>query len=202
MEPYEIVAGPLTLWLAPVGTAFPLIGVAPPNPWTKVGASGTRNYSEDGVALSHSETLQKARPAGSMGARKVFRQEEDMTITVTLWDNTLEAYTLALGGLAPGTTAAGPGTAGFKKIGLSRGETVKTYALLARGAGLSAYGDGLAAQYEVPRCYQSGNANPVYKKGLPVALQLVFDALEHDAAASDDERFGRLIMQHQAPLAP
>lgn len=198
MEPYEIVAGPLTLYLAPVGTAFPAIDDAPDVAWVKVGASGDRNYSEDGVSVMHSQAVNKVRPAGAVGAVKAFRTEEDMALTVTLWDNTLEAYTLALSGVAPTATAAGAGTAGYKKLGLSRGETVKTYALLARG--ISPYGDGYAAQYEVERCYQSANPSPAYRKGVPAGLQLTFDALEDPGAASEDERFGRLIMQHQAPL--
>ncbi len=199
MDPYEIIAGPLTLWLAPVGTAFPLIDAVPAVAWVKAGMSGDRNYSDDGVAVMHSQTITQARPAGALGPVKAFRTEEDLKFTVTLWDNTLEAYTLALGGAAPAATAAGSGTAGYKKLGLTRGQAIKTYALLARG--LSAYGDAYAAQYEVPRCYQSANPNPIYKKGVPAGLQLEFTALEHGAAASEDERFGRLIVQHQAPLA-
>ncbi len=30
MQPYEIIGAPFTLWLAPTGTAFPLIDAAPP----------------------------------------------------------------------------------------------------------------------------------------------------------------------------
>ncbi|WEK00595.1 MAG: hypothetical protein P0Y59_02570 [Candidatus Sphingomonas phytovorans] len=199
-EPLEIIAGPLTAWVAPIGTAFPLITAAPAGPWTMVGANGDRNYSDDGVSVMHSQTIQKVRPAGTVGAVKAFRTEEDLTLTLTLWDLTLEAYTLALNGATVSATAAGVGTAGFKKLGLSRGEDVKTYALLVRGT-KSAYGATYAAQYEVPRCYQSANPNPAYRKGVPAGLQLVFDALEYGAATSADERFGRLIMQHQAPLA-
>lgn len=198
MTPYEIIAGPLTLWAAPIGTAFPLIDAAPAGPWAKIGTSGDRNYADDGVSVTHSQSIQKVRPAGALGAVKAFRDAEDLSFMVTLWDMTLEAYTLALSGVAPSATAAGADTAGFKKLGLSRGETIKTYALLVRG--VSAYGDGYAAQYEVPRCYQSGNPAPVFKKGVPAGLQLSWEALEDPAAASADERFGRLIMQHQAPL--
>lgn len=198
MEPYEIVVGPQTLYLAPEGTPYPKIDEAPQAPWVMVGKSGTRNYSEDGVSTTHSQTIAKIRTAGSIGAVKADRTDEDLTITVTLMDNTLESYSIALGGLAPSTTAAGEGTAGFKKLGLSRGETVKTYALLARG--VSAYNEAMAAQYEVPRCYQSANPNPVYRKGQGTGLLLTFDALEDLEAETDDERFGRIIMQHQAAL--
>lgn len=198
MQPYEIIDGPLELYLAPIGTAFPLIGVAPAIAWVKVGASGKRNYANDGVAVQHGQTLAGVSPAGALGDVKVFRQSEMLQFSVTLWDQTLEAYTLALGGVAPAATAAGVGTAGYKKIGLSRGETVKTYALLARGK--SPYADGMMAQFEVPRCYQSGNPNPIFNKAVPAGLALQWSALEDLAAASEDERFGRLISQTAAPL--
>ncbi|PAL20222.1 hypothetical protein [Sphingopyxis sp. GW247-27LB] len=193
MEPYEIVSGPLTLYLAPVGTAFPLIDAAPAAEWKMVGTSGDKNYSDDGVSVQHSQSINKVRPAGSVGARKALRTEEDMMVTVTLWDNTLEQYALALSGVDPAATAAGVGTAGFKKIGLSRGEEVKQYALLARGK--SAYDEKYAAQYEVPRCYQAASPTVLYNKGVPAGIELNFDALEDLAAAIETELFGRLIMQ-------
>lgn len=73
-----------------------------------------------------------------------------------------------------------------------------TYALLARG--YSAYADGMTGQYEVPRCYQSGNPKPVFKKGTPAALELEFMALEDLGAVTPAQRFGRLVMQHQLPI--
>lgn len=198
MEPFEIVAAPFTLWLAPVGTAFPAIDAAPAVAWIKVGTSGDRNYSDDGVTVAHSQNIEQARPVGATGPVKAWRTEEDLMIRLTLWDITLEQYAVALNGNEVSTTAAGVGTAGFKEIGLSQGQEVTAYALLARG--LSAYGDGYAAQYEVPRCYQSASPEPVFTKGEPAGLELEFTALEDLNAANDAERFGRLVMQHQAAL--
>lgn len=198
MTPFEIVAGPFTLWLAPVGTAFPLIGAAPAGTWIKVGTGGDKNYSDDGVTVMHSQNIEQVRPAGTLGAVKAFRTEEDLMVSLTLWDITLEQYATALNGNTVSTTAAGAGTAGFKKIGLSRGQEVTTYALLARG--ISPYGDGYTAQYEVPRCYQSGNAEPVYVKGVPAGLELEFTALEDATAASAAERFGRFVTQHAVAI--
>jgi multidrug efflux pump len=71
-------------------------------------------------------------------------------------------------------------------------------ALLARGA--SPDGPNFIAQYQVPRCFQSGDAKPVYKKGKPATLDLEFTALEDLSAANELERFGLLVSQHQAPL--
>lgn len=198
MEPYEILAGPLTLYLAPVGTAFPAVDAEPAAAWTLVGTSGDENYADDGVTVTHNQTIEQARHAGTTGPVKAWRTEESLLIALVLWDMTLEQYAATLNGNAITTTAAGSGTAGTKKIGLSRSHEVTSYALLARGQ--SPYGDGYVAQYEVPRCYDAGNAAPVFRKGTPAALAIEFAALEDQAATSDDERFGRLVAQHQAAI--
>lgn len=198
MTPYEIVGNPLTLWLAPVGTAFPLIDAAPSGSWIRVGTNGAANYADDGITASHNQTIEQARPAGAVGPVKAWRTAEDMMLGLTLWDVSLEQYAAALNGASITTTAAGVGTAGFKKLGLSQGQEVKLYALLARG--VSPYGDTYAAQYEVPRCYQSASPKPAYAKGKPAGLALEFTALEDLAASSAGERFGRLIAQHAVAL--
>lgn len=199
MTPYEIIGAPLTVWIAPIGTVFPLINVAPAVAWTMLGTNGDRNYSNDGVTVAHSKTYQKARPAGASGPVKAFLDEEDMMIRLTLWDLTLEQYAYALNSNTITTTAAAAGVAGFKKIGLSQsvGKT-KEFALLARG--LSPYDEAMNAQYELPRCYDSGSAEPVFRKGVPAGLALELTALEDLNAASDVERFGRFVAQHQLPI--
>src|SRR5689334_6898981 len=126
-QPYEVLTGPLELWLAPLGTVFPAIDEDPGVLWTKVGASGRRNYSEDGVVVNHDQTIEGFRPGGSTGKRKLFRTEEDLKITVTIADMTLEQYKFALNGNSVTNTSGNP-----RKIGLSRGREVTQYALLAR----------------------------------------------------------------------
>lgn len=186
--PFEIVAGPLELWLAAVGTVFPAIDAAPPVAWTKVGASGRRNYSEDGVTVNHEQTVEGFRSAGSTGKRKMFRTEEDLRITVQIADLTLEQYKYALGGNTVTNVVGDP-----RKIGLSRGREVNEFALLARGS--SPYGDSMNLQYEVPRCAEVSSQEVTFEKGAPAMLQLEFEALEDDSATSEDERFGRLVAQ-------
>lgn len=198
MDPYEIIVGPLTLWLAPVGTAFPLIDVAPAVAWVKVGTSGDENYTEDGVKVSHNQTIDQVRSLGSTGPRKATRGSEDLMIGVTIMDLTLEQYLYGLNGNTVTTTAAGTGTAGFKKVGLRRGLSVARHALLVRG--VSAYNEAMSAQYEVPICYQSASPSLTYSKRGAAGIDLEFTALEDASASSDVERFGRLIMQHQAAL--
>lgn len=194
--PYEVIAAPFVVWFAPVGTAFPLINIAPASPWLKVGTSGDLNYTDDGVTLAHSQEVEKWRALGDVGSRKVFRVSEDMMIRLALADLSLEQYKHALNSNPVTTVAAGGGNAGYKKVGLSRGASVATVALLVRGP--SPYGDDYNMQFEIPRAAQSGNPEPVMKNGTPAALALEWTALVDPNAASPEERFGRLIAQHQA----
>jgi hypothetical protein len=198
MSSEVIIAGPYTLWLAPVGTAFPIINAAPAIAWIRVGTGGDVNYDEDGVTVSHVTKQELVRSAGRTGAVKAFTTEEDLMISLKLMDISLEQYATALNKLAPTTVAAATGIPGTKRLGLSQGAVVTEYAMLCRGA--SPYGANFVAQYEVPRCFQSGNSKPGFKKGKPATLELEFTALEDMAATSPLERFGRLISQHQAPL--
>ncbi len=198
MQPYEIIGQPLSLWLAPVGTAFPAVSAAPSSPWVLVGTSGDRSQNEEGVVVTHNETLNKVRTGGSTGAVKVFRPDEDLMFRLTLLDVSLEQYKLALNGNTLTTVAAGSGTIGTKSVGLSRGKDVTTYALLARG--VSPYGDGFSMQYQVPRCYQAASPAITYRKGQPAGIELTFEALEDMGAASADVRFGTIVAQHQAAL--
>lgn len=198
MEPFEIIGAPFTIWMAPVGTAFPLIDGAPATPWVLIGTNGIRNQADTGVTVSHTQKIDQARPGGTTGPVKAWRSEEDFMISYSLWDLTLEQYLYALNGIAPTTTAAATGTAGFKKTGLSRGVEITQYALLARGE--SPYIASANAQYEVPRCYQSASPKTVFAKGKPAALDFEWTALEDLTATDDAERFGRLVAQHQLPL--
>lgn len=194
VEPFEVVAQPLEVWLAPVGTAFPDVDVEPSGPWVKVGSNGTLNYDEKGVSVSHKDKTEGFRPVGSTGVMKMFRVEEEMSISIVLVDTTLEQYAIALNHNSVTTTPAGVGTPGTKKIGLTRGGNVATRALLARG--MSAYGNW-PAQYEIPIAAQVGAPKPSYEKGKPAALELEWTAMVDPNATSDDERFGRLVMQHE-----
>jgi len=197
-QPFEIIAAPFTVWFAPIGTAFPLIDATPAAAWKKVGSSGDLNYLDEGVTISHSQSMEFFRALGDSGSRKVFRTEEDLKIRLVLADVSLEQYTHAINSNTVTTTAASAGVAGFKKMGLSRGASVATVALLVRGP--SPYGDGWTLQYEVPYAAQSGNPEPVYMKSAPAALALEWTALVDPNAASAFERFGRLVAQHAAPL--
>ena len=196
--PFEIIAAPFTVYKAPVGEPFPVIDAAPAGNWVKLGASGDRNLTEEGVTVGHTQAFNLARPAGATGPVKAVRTEEDLVIRLTLWDLRLEMYSYALNDNAVATTAAGSGTAGFKQIAIHRGVQVATFALLIRGD-ISPYGADWKSQYQVPYAYAGGNPEPVYAKNF-TGLAFEFMALEDPNAATEADRFGHLIQQHQTAL--
>jgi hypothetical protein len=196
-QPFEIIGAPLTLYVAPVGTAFPLVSAAPGGSWTKIGTSGARNYTEEGVTVSNPQALTKFRSAGSAGVRKAFRTEDDFMVKVVLADMSPEMVANGMNSNVITTVGPSSGVPGTKKLGLSRGLKVATMALLARGA--SPEGDDMVAQYEVPLCYQSGSPSPVFTKGQAAGWELEWTAIEDPNATSDDELYGRLVIQTDPP---
>lgn len=176
--PYEILAGPVTVWLAAASTAEVDVDTTPSGSWTKLGTSGSDNYSEDGVTVTHEQSIETFRALGTTGNRKAWRTEEEHMVEFEIMDLTAELYAKALNDASITTTAAGSGTPGSKSIPLLQGHDVTLYALLARTEGQSPYGDAWNAQYWIPVCYQSENAEVVFKKGEPAGLKFKFAALE------------------------
>jgi hypothetical protein len=176
MQPYEVVVGPQTLYLAAVGVAFPAIDAVPSGSWFKLGTAGTKNYDPAGTTVNHGDTIAEWTGAGSTAPRKAMRTDESFKIGFTLVDLTPEQYAKILDDVAITTTAQSTGVAGNKAFEVLRGLKVKAFALIARGD--SAIDDSLAAQYEVACCYQSGQPAPVFAKGAPAGLAVEYTALE------------------------
>jgi hypothetical protein len=183
--PYEIVAAPLTVFVAPVGTVFPLVNAAPPGAWFQLGASGTKNYGEKGVTVSHPQQINKFTPAGGTAARKAWRTGEQFLIDFELADLTIEQYAKTLNDALVTTTVGPPAT---KDINLLQGITVKNYALLARG--VSSVNEALPCQYQVPIVFQAASPAPVHSKSAPAMLACQFEALDDLALG-----FGKLVVQ-------
>jgi hypothetical protein len=186
--PHEIIASPLTLYVAEVGTAFPKIDAAPAGAWLKLGALGAKNYTDDGVTVTTSQTVETFIPAGSTAPRKAFRTEEGLAMGFTLVDLSPEQFAKVLDEAAITTVVAAAGKAGEKSFSMLRGLGVQQYALLARGE--STVDNELASQYEWPTVYQSGDPSPVYTKGEPAGLDVEFTALE-----VEDGEFGDIRIQ-------
>jgi hypothetical protein len=161
--------------VATVGTAFPAVDATPNSSWAKIGKNGAKNFSGDGVKVTHGQTIVKIRPDGYTAPAKTFRTEEDLSIELTVWDMTIEAYRMVLNANGITDVPASSGVAGYRSVSLSRGPDVSQYALLVRGA--SPYGDNWNLQYEVPVVIHNGDPAPVFRKGTPAALLIRFEAM-------------------------
>src|SRR3972149_1711190 len=197
-KPYEIIAAPFKAYLAPVGEAFPDVDTTPAGNWVLLGTSGDKNITEDGVTVSHPQTLEMIRMLGSTGPLKAVRTEEDLLFSFVLADLTLEQYRHVLNLGSVSTVAAGSGTPGYKHLPTRRGLDVSERALLIRGP--SPYGDGWNMQYECPRAVHTGEPEVIFSKGEAAGLLFEFMALEDPAAASDSLRFGRIVAQNATAL--
>lgn len=183
--PFEIVAAPLTVYVAPVGTAFPATNAAPSGSWILLGTSGAKNYDAKGVTVTHGSTEATFTPAGGTAPRKVWRTDESLTIDFDLVDLTPEQYAKVIGDATVTITTGPPAT---KDIPLLQGLAVKLLALIARGT--SPVNDTLPSQYQVPIVYQAANPALVYSKGAPAVLACSFTALEDPTLG-----FGKLLLQ-------
>ena len=190
ITPREIVVGPLDLWLATAVEAEDVISSTPSGNWNKLGTSGDENYTEDGIVITHSQTLRQTFAVGATGPLKVNRQQEQLTIGLTLMDLSLAQYTKLLNN----TTVSTDTTPNIDYIGLRRGPDVTILSLIAKGTGLSPSGDYDIQLYS-PRVYQSADPAPVFSKGADAGLAAVFSALEHQAAATAEQRFGRWVIE-------
>lgn len=197
----EIIAAPYSIWIAPVGTAFPSVNAEPDSAWQLLGTNGTRNYEGQGVTVIHRRDWTSPPPAaGQTAVSAAMLENEELRFKVALLDLTLEQYALVLGSNAIAATPRRPAEPGTRAIGLSVGaRNLPEFALLARGP--SAYVEGLIAQYEVPRCHEAGSPQIVFRRGQPSDLAIEFRALPDPAATSASTRFGRLVAQDSTAVA-
>lgn len=177
--PEEILAFPLNVYLAVVGTAFPAVDAAPAIAWTLLGAGGDLNYDDSGVVVSHAETVFDFTPAGSTMPAKRFRTGESLLTKLTLVDLSPEQYAKVMNNAQLTTVATGVGTAGEKHFSLFRGDQVNSFAVLLRG--VSSVDNTLTMQYEVPKAYVSVNGDATFNKGVATSLPIEIQMIRHAA---------------------
>jgi hypothetical protein len=188
--PREIVVGPLDIWLAASVEAEAAVNTTPSGNWALLGTNADENYTEDGITITHSQTIRQTFALGETGPLKANRQQEQLTISLTLMDMSMAQYTKALNNTTP-STGAGPN---IDYIGLRRGPDVTVLSLIAKGAGMSPSGN-FPIQLYSPRVYQSADPAPVFSKTSDAGLALVWTALVYQSAATAEQRFGRWVVQ-------
>lgn len=190
LSTYELLSGVGTLYAAPVGTAFPAVNATPAAPWRALGET------DDGVKVTMDQKTEVKRTDQRTGPVKAIRTEEDVIIETKLAQVTLENLADLIGNTVT-DTPPGAGTIGTRAVPLHRGATVKEFAFLFRGN--SPYG-AYPAQYELPRGYFDDAVEAEFTKDGFSSLPLKFMALEDLNAASEADRFGRMVAQDAAAL--
>ena len=191
--PFEIVNGPVTLYTGMDGTPPPEISVPPPNPpWSVLGHSGARSYSDDGVTITPERSYENVMVLGSTAPQKSFLSEQGFMFTVNLVDMTVETLARAMNGAAITEVAAGVGSGGYRAFDLMIEDNASLIAVVIRGR--SPYGDGMFAQHWVPRCQVVGVGEYSYTKAEGTMLEVEFSAMEHPTFG-----FGRYIGQFAPP---
>lgn len=190
VQPYEILTGVGKLYIAPTGTAFPAVNETPGASWRDLGDT------QDGVKVKLGEKINEVTVDQETAPIKATRSEESLIIETSLAEATLENLADVLGQTVTDTPAAS-GTIGTRKVRLYRGQTVKTFAFLFRGT--SAYGD-YPSQYELPYGYVSGEVEMENTKEGNQKIKVEFHNLLNPNAASDEDKFGHLVMQDAAAL--
>jgi hypothetical protein len=186
-KPYEIIAGPLDIYLAPVGTTFPWVDMTD----AALQAGGTWSYlgyTEGGIKVAHPQTVVELRADQVTGPVKAVRSEEGLEITFDLASLTLENYAAALNRFGSGVSVAGGNTS----VPLYRGGfQVEQVALLARQGHLSPYGDE-ALQFEVPSCFQADAPEDTFTKDNKAVLATSWHVIIDPDASTADDSFGHL----------
>lgn len=183
----EIINGPLEIYWAPVGEAFPAVDAAPAGNWALIGSSGSTNYTEDGVSIVFDKTFDVFRGLGNTYPLKAFLTETDAFVRVALADMTLAQMRMAFNLNAVAVDAGPPA---INSVDLNISTTLSEMALLVRGASKSPEFATGNLQFELNRVVETGSHELNFVKGDAASVNLEFQMM-----LDDNDAVGRLVAQ-------
>lgn len=187
----EIINGPLELYWAPVGEAFPAIDVAPAGNWALIGTSGSNNYTEDGVVLAFDKTFEVFRGLGNTYPLKAFLTETDAFVRVSIADMALDQLRLAFNLNAVSVDVGPPA---IEHLDLNVASQLEEIALLVRGEGKSPQFATGNLQFELNRVVDTGSHEVTFTKGDAASVNLDFRILL-DTSGGFPGEVGRIVVQ-------
>lgn len=189
ITPYEVRVGPGRVYVAPTGTAFPLVGAAPAAAWIDLGRT------EGGVTIRHTKETEAITVDQAMLPVKEVVTAKRLEIEFALAEITVERYAKLLEDATITTTAAGTGVPGTKKVTLFGNDSHKQFAMLVRVPSGSFDGD---SQYELKNVVRgSGDMEMAFKKGEKTVIPTTWVALEDSA---NPGQFGTYVEYTAAAL--
>jgi hypothetical protein len=185
MEPYAQITGTAKLYLAPVREPPPNISAgAPSGNWVYLGETEGDQSIQFAGALTFFRTNERGGPV------KAVRPEEDVIISFTLVETTLENIARALHRASLVTTATNPEQ---RRMPFKRGLCPSEYALLMWGEADSPYGLYPGYNY-LPRCVSASEPTITRSRTGRAAIECVFQALE-DPQQADGDALGWAVVQ-------
>jgi len=195
-SPFEIIAGPAEVYVAPVGETFPLINAVPAGNWVRLGRT------KGGIGAKHNQSQKELRADQDTAPAKISRTEESMVISFALADLTLENYAKVLNNVTVVDTPPGATTAGFRTITMYQGQSVAQIAMLIRAPSpyldVQIGGESLGLDYKLTRVSQSGNPAVKFLADDMAVLETEWQVISDPNAATPAERFGHLVAMDAA----
>lgn len=185
-KPFDRLIGPLTIYIAPVGEAVPAVNATPAGNWVVLGPTDGEQ------SLQHAGEATFLRDNDHTGPVKAVRPEEDVLYNFVLVGLTLENYGRIISAVSKVASAVGPPAT--KTLPLKRGYYASEYALIAKGAVLSPYGQ-FPGMYVIPRGIFDGEPEPMFTKDEGASLEVNFHSLEDDTQGDPDKSLGWLVVQ-------
>jgi hypothetical protein len=193
----NIYVGSGTVWVAPVGTAFPLVSDVPAAAWFRIGTDGDKSYSEDGITVRRTVSVTEIGALGTTLKRKAVISEAGWDVEFSVQDMAPAHVLLALGGLETDVTtvAAASSIPGTDTIVVPTSPVPIRKAVMVRINGSPA-GPEFVTQFEIQDAMQAGGGEATLSKNGAMMFQHLWKALE---PASGDPV--RIVYQTAAPLA-
>jgi hypothetical protein len=179
-QPYEILVGVGTLYVAPANTAKTALTATPSGSWRLLGDT------DGGVKVTKTRNREAFSADQHTGKLKAVQTEEGITIETNLQESTLENLADVINGTVT-DTAPGVGTIGTRSVKMYSGSDVTEFAFLFRGK--SPYGN-YPAQFYLPRGYFDDDVEHEFTKDGLTLIPVKFEALEDLNAATEADRFG------------
>lgn len=175
----NIYLGRGTVWVAPVGTAFPAVDETPAAAWFQIGTDGSKSYSEDGITLRRNVSVERIRTLGTTMVRKAAITEADFEVEFSVVDMAPDQVLLAMGGDEADVTnvPSAVGVPGTDTIVVPTSPTPVQRAVLVRLDGSPA-GPSFLTQVQIQVAIQTGGGEATMSKGNAMMFQHIWTALE------------------------
>lgn len=185
--PFEQLTGSLKLYIAPYGEAVPEVQSTPTGNFIELGSTAGDQK------IKHGNKITWFRDNDHQGVVKGTRAEEEITISATLVDLTLENYGRIISSVGLVTETTNASGIQQRTLPLKRGPNLTEYIAVFRGDTISPYGV-FPGMYVLPKAVITGEPTPTFGKDKRAELAIEMMVLEDDAM-SESDKLGWLVVQ-------